>query len=129
MIFSLLITASPHSQASYSAWRFAQTLLQQGHSLYRVFFYQDGSYHGSQLTVPPQQEWDPIGQWQQLQQQYSLELVVCIAAGLRRGIIDSTEADRYQQQAATLADGMALVGLGELVDASIHCDRLVTFGG
>jgi len=43
--------------------------------------------------------------------------VVCVAAGMRRGIKDEI-----------LAPGFRISGLGQLVEAGIQCDRLVTFG-
>ena len=129
MIFSLNIISSPSSQSSHSAYKFAKTLLEEGHSLYRVFFYHDGAYHGSKLTNPPQDELDIAEEWQELQKQYSVDIVVCIAAGLKRGILDTSEANRYTKEGDNLRSGFELSGLGQLVDAAAVSDRLVTFGG
>lgn len=128
MIFSLAIYASPSAQASDSAYRFAQSLLAQGHQLYRVFFYHDAAYQGSSLNTPPQDEPHITERWQRLSKQYDLDLVVCIAAGLRRGILDEKEAGRYEKPAHNLAEQFELSGLGQLVDAAVHSDRLITFG-
>lgn len=128
MIFSLAIYASPSSQSSHSAYHFACELLKQGHSLYRVFFYHDAVNIGSTLSAPPQDEANQTARWQALSQEYSLDLVVCIAAGLRRGILDAKEAERYDKPAYNLADTFELSGLGQLVDATVHSDRLITFG-
>ncbi|MGH1487421.1 MAG: sulfurtransferase complex subunit TusD [Cellvibrionaceae bacterium] len=128
MIFSLTILSAPSSQASYSAYQFAKALLLEGHSLYRIFFYHDGSYHGSQLNCSPQDEIDLSLEWQQLQKQHSLDIVVCIAAGLKRGIIDSNEANRYDKPSANLIKEFELSGLGQLVDAAVISDRMMTFG-
>ena len=54
--------------------------------------------------------------------------MVCIAAALRRGVVDQTEADRYQLPGSNLRDGYELSGLGQLVDAALTADRVVTFG-
>ena len=129
MIFSLLINAGPQSEASYSACQFAKALLAEGNSLYRVFFYHDGVYQGSSLTVSPQDELNLGEQWQTLASEYPLEQVICIAAGLKRGILDTTEAERYQKPASNLAANTSLSGLGQLVDASQVSDRMITFGG
>lgn len=128
MIFSLAIYASPSSAASRSAYEFAVSALSQGHSLYRVFFYHEGVYHASTLNTPGQDEADITQLWQQLSQQYTLDLVVCIAAGLRRGILDAKEAERYEKPAHNINASFELSGLGQLVDASVHSDRLITFG-
>jgi tRNA 2-thiouridine synthesizing protein D len=128
MIFSLAILSPPSAEASHSAYQFAQALLTQGHQLYRVFFYHDGAYHGSALNVSPQNETDLNHHWQALQKKYQLDIVVCIAAGLKRGIVDVAEATRYEKPAANLLEGMALSGLGQWVDAVVVSDRFITFG-
>lgn len=128
MIFSLAIYSSVSAQSQDSAYQFANALLSQGHQLYRVFFYHDGAYQGSNLPCPPQDEMDYTARWQALAEAHNLDLVVCIAAGLRRGILDKKEAQRYEKAYGNLADGFTLSGLGQLVDAAVHSDRLITFG-
>ena len=128
MIFSLLIHSAPSSQASLSAFQFAQALLRQDHSLYRVFFYHDGAYHGSAIHCVGQDEFDLSKAWNELQKENDLDMVVCIAAGLKRGIIDSTEALRYEQEHHNLNTQIELSGLGQLADATVNSDRLITFG-
>ncbi|ARU26312.1 sulfurtransferase complex subunit TusD [Cellvibrio sp. PSBB006] len=130
MIFSLAIYSAPHTtQASDSAYRFAETLLSEGHSLYRVFFYQDGVYNSNNLITPAQDETDLSSGWQQLSAKYQIDMVVCIAAALKRGILNQEEAERYEKPAHNLRDGFAISGLGQLVDAALMSDRLITFGG
>ncbi|MBL4585339.1 MAG: sulfurtransferase complex subunit TusD [Pseudomonadales bacterium] len=129
MIFSLTVYGAPFSnQCSDTAYQFASSLLKQGHSLHRVFFYHDGVYNGSVLATPPQDERNIQASWSQLAQQYDLDLVVCVAAGLRRGMLDETEADRYEQPAHNLASGFTLSGLGQMVEAAMVSDRMITFG-
>jgi tRNA 2-thiouridine synthesizing protein D len=128
MIYSLAIYASPSAQSTDSAYQFALSLLQQGHSVYRVFFYHDAVHISSALAAPPQDETNITLRWQQLAEEHKLDLVVCIAAGLRRGILDQKEADRYSKPAHNLADNFELSGLGQLVDATVQSDRLITFG-
>jgi tRNA 2-thiouridine synthesizing protein D len=128
MIFSLAIYASPSTQASDSAYHFARTLLAQGHTLYRVFFYHDAVHLSSKLNTPPQDESHVTERWQALASEHTLDLVVCIAAGLRRGILNEKEADRYNKNHHNLAAPFELSGLGQLVDAAVHSDRLMTFG-
>jgi tRNA 2-thiouridine synthesizing protein D len=129
MNFSLLITSPPSSQASYSAYQFARALLSQKHSLYRVFFYHDGAYHGSSIQCVGQDEFDLSEAWEALQKEYTFDLVVCIAAGLKRGIINTTEAARYDKQQHNLSEHIELSGLGQLADAAACSERLITFGG
>lgn len=129
MQFSLLVLGSPYSSQSVStALRFASASLQAGHQLYRVFFYHDGVNCANQLITPAQDENHIPEQWQQLIKGQPTELVVCVASALKRGIVDTTEAERYGKTADNLADGFTISGLGQLVDAAIHSDRLITFG-
>lgn len=128
MIFSLAIYSAPSSQSSRSAYRFAESLIAEGHTLLRVFFYHDAAYQGSQLHCYPQDETDLTPKWQLLANTHKVDLVVCIAAGLKRGILDAQEADRYAQPHGNLAEAFNLSGLGQLVDATVHSDRVVTFG-
>jgi tRNA 2-thiouridine synthesizing protein D len=54
MKFSLAIYSAPYSaQASDSAYRFAKALLAEGHSLYRIFFYQDGVHNAPSPPKKP----------------------------------------------------------------------------
>lgn len=129
MKFSLAIYAAPHSsQASTSALNFAKALLDSGHELYRVFFYGDGVHNGSHLATPPQDEHNINQDWKCLADEHRLDLVVCIAAALRRGTLDAKEAERYSKNASNLEQPFELSGLGQLVDACVHSDRVITFG-
>ena len=129
MIFSLAVYSPPSSQASDSAYNFANAVINASrHQLYRVFFYHEGVYTASLLNCTPQDETDYLKRWQDLSIRYHVDLVVCIAAALRRGVIDQKEADRYEKLASNLAPHFSLSGLGQLVEASVKSDRLVTFG-
>lgn len=125
--------ASPYnSQASFSALRFCEAVLAQGHEIFRVFFYQDGVHSCTALAAPPQDEFDIYQAWQDLQAQHQLDFVTCIAAAARRGVIDQKEAARHNKLAENLghnlAKGFELSGLGQLVEANTASDRLITFG-
>ena len=129
MIFSLAVYAAPYSsQASDSAYRFASALLDNGHTLYRIFFYHDAVHNGSNLTTPQQDEPNFPQNWQSLNRDHQVDLVVCIAAALKRGVLNAQETKRYDKTAFNLAPGFSLGGLGQLVDAAVISDRLITFG-
>ncbi len=129
MIFSLAVYSAPYSsQASDSAYRFAKAVLDTGHSLYRIFFYQDGIHNASDLLIPPRDEINLSQQWQALAVEHKIDLVVCIAAALRRGVINVEEARRYEKMSNNLARGFEISGLGQLLDAAVLSDRLITFG-
>ncbi len=129
MKFTIALFAPPHSPAARRALRFAEAVLAGGHQIVRLFFYQDGVHTASANVVAAQDELDVAAEWSRLVTTHQLDGVVCIAAGLRRGVLDESEAQRYQRPAANLAEGWELSGLGQLHEAAQQADRLVCFGG
>lgn len=129
MNFSLLILGAPYSDQSVkTALRFAKAVVTTNNTIYRIFFYHDAVNNGNRLITPPQGEISIPNEWQRLATDNNIDLVVCIASALKRGVLDLTEADRYDQSSDNLHPGYNLSGLGQLVDASIVSDRVVTFG-
>jgi len=130
MKFTLVIHSAPYQSASAdTALRFARALLSAGHEIYRVFFYREGVHNASSLASPPRDEQSLPQAWQLLAREHELDMVVCIAAAVRRGVLDENEARRYEKPAANLAPGFELSGLGQLSEALILSDRVITFGG
>lgn len=129
MKFGILINEGPYNhQASDSALQFVKAALEAGHEIFRVFFYHDGVNNATRLAVPPQDDRNITVQWQELQKAHELDLVVCIAAAQRRGILDEAEAGRQGKDAHNIAEGFRISGLGQLIEAGIQSDRLVVFG-
>ncbi len=129
MKFTLALFSAPTSPASRRALRFAEAALAGGHEIVRIFFYQEGVHGASANLVTPQDEPDLARQWQDFITAHGLDGVVCIAAALRRGVLDEQEARRYARPAANVAGGWALSGLGQLHEAVQQSDRLICFGG
>ena len=129
MKFAVLVNEGPYThQASDSAFHFTRAALDQGHEVMRVFFYHDGVNNGTRLTTPPQDDRHITNRWSELASEHDLDLVVCVAAAQRRGIVDADEQKRNSKDANNIADGFRISGLGQLVEAGIQADRLVTFG-
>ena len=115
MRMSLLVQGSPHAtRAPANALGFAEAAVAAGHAIGRVFFYKDAVVVGNRLAAD--EEGLREG-WQKLAERGDFELAVCIAAAGRRGVVESE----------SLADGFAIVGLGQLIEAIEASDRLVTF--
>ncbi len=130
MIYSLLVLSSPASgHGSRHAAAFARQALARGHDIHRVFFLDAGTDTGSAHAVFPQDEQDRLQPWLELAREHDVELVLCITSALKRGMLDDTEAQRHERNGATVHPAFVISGLGQLVDASLHADRLVTFGG
>jgi tRNA 2-thiouridine synthesizing protein D len=126
---AIVVNEGPYThQASDTALHFTRAALEAGHEIERVFFYHDGVNNATRLTVPPQDDRNLQKEWSELGTAHGLDMVVCIAAAQRRGILDENEAKRQGKDADNIAEGFRISGLGQLIDAGIQADRLVTFG-
>ena len=129
MKFGILVNEGPYThQASDTAYQFAKAALEKGHEIVRVFFYHDGVNNGTRLTTPPQDDRQITNRWTELAEKHGLDMVVCVAAAQRRGIVDADEAKRHGKDADNIAPGFHISGLGQLIEAGILADRLVAFG-
>ena len=129
MKLSLLILSEPYSsQSSLSALKYAQAAILAGHEIYRVFFYHNGVHTGSILQTPQRDEPNLQHAWSELSQQHGIDLVICIAAALKRGAIDQEEANRYEKAFHNIEKPFELSGLGQLLDTQINSDKTITFG-
>ncbi|SPE27023.1 methylsulfur transfer protein [Burkholderiales bacterium] len=118
MKIGILVSAGPYThQANDSAYLFARAALAKGHIVERVFFYHDGVNAANRLTEPPQDDRNVTSRWSTLAAEHKIDLVVCVAAALRRGIKDEI-----------LAPGFRISGLGQLIESGMKADRLVVFG-
>jgi tRNA 2-thiouridine synthesizing protein D len=127
--FSIVIYAAPYStESAATAFRFAESLIQQGHVLYRLFFFGDGVHNASKLTVVAQDEINLQLQWSKLIEEHDIDSVICVSSALRRGVLDQTEADRHELGTASAYESSQVAGLGQLIDAALHSDRVVNFG-
>ncbi|TKB49194.1 sulfurtransferase complex subunit TusD [Ferrimonas aestuarii] len=115
------------SQSALSAVKFCETLIEMGHQLEQVFFYQNGVLNASRLQLPAADETNLLKRWQRLHTSHGTPLVSCVSAGLRRGIIDAEAAEDAELDSANLASGFILGGLGELVTTMQNADRVVQF--
>ena len=118
MKIGVLVNEGPYQhQSSDTAYLFCRAALEAGHEIDRVFFYHDGVNNATKLTEPPQDDRNIVARWAKLAEEHGVDLVVCVAAALRRGIVDDI-----------LAKGFRISGLGQLVESAIRSDRLVVFG-
>ena len=118
MKFAILVNEGPFThQASDTAYQFAKAALEKGHEVPRVFFYYDGVNNANKFSAPQADDRNVVKLWSELAAEKGVDLVVCVAAGLRRGITDDS-----------LADGFRISGLGQLVEAGMGTDRLMMFG-
>ena len=129
MIYALAVHGAPYSSnAAAHALGFADALLARGHQIERVFFFHEGVYQGLNSHVPPQTRYNVnlATRWKSLSEG-GTELAICIASGIKRGIVDATEQARYDLPSDTLSNTFELVGLGQLIGAIATADRYVEF--
>jgi tRNA 2-thiouridine synthesizing protein D len=118
MKFGILVNEGPFThQASDSALHFVKAAIEKGHEVPRVFFYNDGVNNGNRLSAPQQDDRNLVKLWSQLAKDHGVDLVICVAAALRRGIKDDV-----------LAEGFRISGLGQFIEVGMEADRLVVFG-
>ena len=129
MKFTIMINEGPYQhQSSDSALQFARAVLAQGHEIFRVFFYHDGVNNGTRLSIPPADDRLLQKEWSALSKEHDLDLVLCIAAAQRRGIMDADEAKRQGLDANNIIEGFHISGLGQLIEGGIQADRTIVFG-
>ena len=121
MKISVFVQGSPWTtRASVNALNFTKALVQSEHDVFRVFFYQDAVAIAHQVFDVPSDEPNLQTEWLSLSQENDIELAVCVSASQRRGITSSTEHD-------TIKEGFEIRGLGQLIEAMLMSDRLVSF--
>ena len=129
MKYAIQINASPNnSSLGFSAYQFIKTALKMEHEIFRVFFYQEGVYHAFKYSTPPDDELQMTRKWSELAKQQDIDLVVCISAAQRRGLLSADESQRQGKLDDDLADGFRISGLGQLLEATLVTDRFIEFG-
>lgn len=114
--------------AAWAGLRFATAAIAAGHQVLRVFFYQDGVYQAMRHISPPDDEANSSRAWSELAAKQGLDLVVCISAAQRRGLLCDDEARRQGlPEGIWLADGFRIAGLGQWLEATLQADRCITF--
>tara|TARA_B100001123_G_C14769921_1_gene812265 strand:- start:135 stop:524 length:390 start_codon:yes stop_codon:yes gene_type:complete len=127
--FSIVVYAAPYSsEAASTAYNFTKTLLDEGHEVYRIFFFSDGVHNANRLAISPQDEKNLQKSWDALIKSHELNSVACVTSAIKRGIINQQEAVRHELAETSIFDSSELGGLGQLIDAAINSDRIVNFG-
>ena len=99
MKYAIQINSSPYSSdCGNTAYHFIKAALAAGHQIFRVFFYQDAIYHALRYTTPPDDEFNITQKWSELALEQHIDLVVCISAAQRRGLLHSDEAQQQGKQ-------------------------------
>lgn len=128
MNFNVLVTGGLYStQSAYSALEFCRAAISAGNTISQVFFYQDGVTQATALSVPLGDEFDAVSAWTDLAALNHLDLVVCVSAAERRGVLNPAQAHEFEKDGANLHPAFTVAGLGVLHEAALASDRMVTF--
>ena len=127
--FIILITASPQkTQSHLTAIKYIKSLIARNETIGCVFFYQDAVLVANEFNQPPSDEVQLIDHWEELAKTNNLELMTCVAASFRRGIIDKDEAKSRGILSPNLSETFNIAGLGQLSSAlAIRDSKLVHF--
>jgi tRNA 2-thiouridine synthesizing protein D len=129
MKYAIQINEGPYQhQATDTAYHFTKAAIEKGHEISRVFFYHDGVNNSSRITTPPQDDRNIVNRWAELAEAHNLDMVVCVAAAQRRGVVDDGEAQRNGKDATNIHPAFRISGLGQLIEAAVEADRLMVFG-
>jgi tRNA 2-thiouridine synthesizing protein D len=124
MKYAIQINGGPGlSPSAASGYQFIKAALAAGHEIVRVFFYHEGVYHGFGGAGAAGDSLFP--DWSGLARSHGLDLVLCISAAERRGLVPS---DAKARQAAVAAEGFRIGGLGQWMEACLKADRVMVFG-
>ncbi len=128
MNYSILITSSPQFiERHLTAIDVARELLAHGHSLTTIFFWQDAAEIALISRQAPRNEIDIQARWLSLGREYNLELAICIASGLRRGVMNKSEAERHELLSETIKEPFSVQGLGSLIEQRSTVDKRLEF--
>ena len=128
MKYVLQVNSAPYAnEGGFEAYRFILAALAAGHEILRVFFYKDGIYHAFRYATPPDHEIKLTALWSELADIHGIDLVVCISAAQRRGLLCEDEAQHRGKQDQELATGFRIAGLGLWMEATLQADRCLVF--
>lgn len=124
-----LVVTGPHygTEQASSAYLFANALLEKGHQITQIFFYREGVVNANKWVSPANDEFDLPKAWVALAKKHQIPLHVCVAAALRRGIIDEQQAKEQGIDSYNMVPEFELSGLGSLAQAMLTSSRVVQF--
>lgn len=121
---SVVITTPPSSYLTITAIDYINSAIKAGVDIVGVFFYQGGVLNASANISIPNDEYQTHKQWQKLNQEYGINLHVCITACEKRGLSDDINS---KTMLSNISADFTISGLGELVELTAKSQRMVQF--
>jgi len=128
MNISICVVANPLDSAQRNALKYCKALVDQSHTISQIFFYQEAVTLASNLLVPAQDEYNAQQQWIAFSHAHNIRLTVCVAAAIRRGVLNDADCKRYDKPISNVHSDFLIVGLGEFLTTMEQADKQVTFG-
>ncbi|BBL75765.1 sulfurtransferase complex subunit TusD [Methylomagnum ishizawai] len=126
MKYAIQVHGGPgQTPSAHTAYQFIKAALAEGHEIVRIFFYLDGVQQGFGPGGTDAPRLFP--DWPGLAGAHGLDLVLCVSAATRRGLLPPEENDWPESPA--IAPGFRAGGLGQWMEACLKADRVVVFGG
>ncbi len=126
--FALLVTGPAYgSEQSLRALKFAQAVIDEGHTILGVFFYREGVLNANQLISPATDELNLHRSWCIFAKENNVSLHVCVSAAQRRGILDKTLAEQSGFAQFNGSESFAMSGLGQLSELLLNASRIMQF--
>ena len=114
-------------QGAFLAYQFAQVLLEKGHAISQIFFFQDGVSNGNSLVYPANDEFNLTQAWQAFLAQHHVPLHLCVAASQRRGVVDALTAKDTEIGVFFIDDGVLNLLDGQNPELLLQKDFIRTF--
>ena len=93
----------------------------------QIFCYSEAVTLANRLIWLPADLPNVAKEWQKLAIQFNLTIQVCVSTALARGVVDADNAQRHGLAGDNIAEGFALVGLGELAMHLHHYQNVRQF--
>ncbi|WP_371185117.1 sulfurtransferase complex subunit TusD [Thalassotalea maritima] len=119
--YAIVVSTAPTDNKTHTSLAFAKALLDAGHRIDGIFFYQDGVLNANTFVQTPSDEVNMKQLWQRFHQQTKTPLHLCISAAERRGLTDSNDDDFYHN----IVKEFTISGLGELAVLTAKADKVV----
>lgn len=115
--YLLMLHNTPWSnQSVLSACQFARAAIKSGNTVSAIFLYQDAVLNAASSLDIPSDELNGQQHLLQLKAEFNIELMLCVTAAEKRGLIESTISPEF-----------VVSGLAEFAELTTQADKVLQF--
>ncbi len=118
---ALVVTTPPNSNLTTTAINLVKAAVEKDVAIVGVFFYQDGVLNAAKHLSIPNDEYQTLQHWQQLNREFDVPLYLCVTAAEKRGLTDELS----NNENSNIDQVFTVSGLGELVELTSKAERVV----